>query len=544
MFLRVRLPRPLGMAAVLIILVVLFSGSIVSAQRLDPDVMDLLSQSVVQIITLSNGEPVSTGSGTIVDRTGVIYTNRHVVEGGDDYAIMILEDVDELPVLTYFATVTAAFNEADFAILQINRNANGGVILPSSINLPFVDPLAAAAKLDIARGDTIWILGYPTIGGGYLALTGGAISTVENGEVNGTRMPVNLTTDAEISPGNSGGLAVNSEGVPIGIPTRVFGEERTGGRLGGILPFGALLAMIESGTATTINLSQMQNQNQGQSQANPQQTEEPNQGQGQQTSIAPPVTITCDSGEVISNGASVTVVGMPRGFTYTATVLGLNNFDPILVVASPDRSSGLCQDDSSVPTSFAINLPGIGNVRANRGTPQIDFSQTGGDLGDIDLIVGGYEGSGGEFLLILEGVAVSSDDNAGDPFAVMLNSSLIDSGVPLSVYMIGAESSLDPLMRLIDADYNTLTDTDGLAIECDDAGDAELCWDQGIALNGARLTLSGGGFTADAYDSMLSINPQAAANAGFTYLNFLMTSYQRETQGRYNLVFHMGIAPG
>ena len=108
MFLRVRLSRPLELAAALIILVVLFSGSLVSAQRLDPDVMDLLSQSVVQIITLSNGEPVSTGSGTIIDPTGVIFTNRHVVEGGDDYAIMLLDDVDELPVLSYFATVTAA----------------------------------------------------------------------------------------------------------------------------------------------------------------------------------------------------------------------------------------------------------------------------------------------------------------------------------------------------------------------------------------------------------------------------------------------------
>jgi len=527
------------LAAALIILVVLFSGSLVSAQRLDPDVMDLLSQSVVQIITLSNGEPVSTGSGTIIDPTGVIFTNRHVVEGGDDYAIMLLDDVDELPVLSYFATVTAAFNEADFAILQINRNSNGSVILPSSLSLPSIDPLSAAAKLDITRGDSIWILGYPGIGGGYLALTGGTITTVENGEIGGERMPVNLTTDAEIAPGNSGGLAVNSEGTPIGIPTRVFGEERTGGRLGGILPFGALLALIESGTATTSNLGQSQSQ--GQSQGNAQATESPSQ---QQPQIAAGVSITCDSGEVITNGASVTVVGMRRGFTYTATVVGLGDFDPILVVASPDRSSGLCEDDSSVSTNFGANLPGMGVVRANRGTPQIDFSQTGNEMGDLDLIVGGYEGSGGEFLLILEGMAVTQADNAGDPFSVMLNASMINSGVPLTVYMIGAESSLDPLMRVIDADYNVITDADGLAIECDDAGDADLCWDQGVSLDGAQLAVRNGSFTADQYDSMLSINPQAAVNAGFTYLNFLMTSYQRETQGRYNLVFHMGIAPG
>ncbi|MCA9908074.1 MAG: trypsin-like peptidase domain-containing protein [Anaerolineae bacterium] len=537
---RARLPRPLSIIIALSLVGVLFSGSIVSAQRLDPDVMDHLSQSVVQIITLSGGEPVSTGSGTIVDSTGVIFTNRHVVEGGDDYAIMLLEDVNEQPVLRYFATVTSAFNEADFAILQINRNENGSVILPGSLDLPFIDPLAAAEKLDISRGDTIWILGYPGIGGGYLALTSGTIATVENGEIGGVRMPVNLTTDAEIAPGNSGGLAVNSEGAPVGIPTRVFGEERTGGRLGGILPFGALLALIQSGAATTGNLGQPQAQTGGETQP-PQQQQQ--QQPPQTTTLAPPITITCDSGEAITNGVSVTVVSMRSGFSYTATVVGLGDFDPVLAVANPERSSGLCEDDSGVSTNFGVNLPGLGVVRANSGTPQIDFSQNGSTMGDIDLIVGGYNGMGGEFLLILEGMAVTQADNAGDPFSVMLNSSLVTSGVPLSVYMIGAESSLDPLMRIIDADFNPVTDGDGAEIMCDDAGNADYCWDQGDSLTGAQLAIRNGNFTADNHDAMIRVNPQAAVDAGFTYINYLMTSYQRETLGRYSIVFHMGVAP-
>lgn len=539
MFLRARLPRPISLVVALILVGVLLSGSLVSAQRLDPEVMDLLSQSVVQIVTLSGGEPVSTGSGTIVDRTGVIFTNRHVVEGGDDYAIMLLEDVNEQPVLRYYATVTSAFNEADFAILQINRNENRSVILPGSLDLPFIDPLSAAEQLDISRGDTVWILGYPGIGGGYLALTSGTIATVENGEIGGERMPVNLTTDAEIAPGNSGGLAVNSEGTPVGIPTRVFGEERTGGRLGGILPFGALLALIQSGAATTGNLGQPQAQTGGETQPPQQQQQQP----PQTTTLAPPLNITCDSGEAITNGVSVTVVSMRSGFSYTATVLGLGDFDPVLAVANPDRSSGLCQDDSGVSTNFGVNLPGLGVVRANSTTPQIDFSQSGSNMGDIDLIVGGYDGMSGEFLLILEGMAVTQADNAGDPFSVMLNSSLVNSGVPLSVYMIGAESSLDPLMRIIDADFNPVTDADGVEIQCDDAGDAELCWDQGDRLAGSQMAIRNGNFTADEYDAMIRVNPQAAVDAGFTYINYLMTSYQRETLGRYSIVFHIGVAP-
>ena len=87
------------------------------------------------------------------------------------------------------------------------------------------------------------MLGFPGIGDDHLALTEGTITTVSNRTLNGKRTPGLYQTDAQTAPGNSGGLAVNKLGEMVGIPTEVKSEERTGGRLTGILPVGAVQAV-------------------------------------------------------------------------------------------------------------------------------------------------------------------------------------------------------------------------------------------------------------------------------------------------------------
>jgi serine protease Do len=83
------------------------------------------------------------------------------------------------------------------------------------------------------------------VGDNFLVFTNGTITTIQNGDLGGQRLPVWNQTDAEISPGNSGGLAVNNQGFMVGIPTAVQSEQRTGGRLAYLIPLELIYALLE-----------------------------------------------------------------------------------------------------------------------------------------------------------------------------------------------------------------------------------------------------------------------------------------------------------
>jgi len=227
---------------VLIILGGLIMGNIYAQDEfLDADELLFIAERVVLIGIIEGDEFVGNGSGTIVDPSGVIFTNRHVVEDSDDLAIFMLTDIGELPELAYFARVVEVSEQIDFAIIQVDRDADGNPVDPTTLNLPAL-PLNVASA---AIGEEVRVFGYPGIGDGYMVITSGEIVTIQNGEVNGERVPVWYRTDSEFSGGNSGGLAVNNAGQLVGIPTSVVTEDRTSGKLGGLLPFSTVLALIE-----------------------------------------------------------------------------------------------------------------------------------------------------------------------------------------------------------------------------------------------------------------------------------------------------------
>jgi len=78
-------------------------------------------------------------------------------------------------------------------------------------------PLGDSDTLDL--GESIVILGYPVIGGGTITLTRGEVSGFTSEEPFGNR--AFIKTSGTIAGGNSGGLAVNSQGQIIGIPTQM-----------------------------------------------------------------------------------------------------------------------------------------------------------------------------------------------------------------------------------------------------------------------------------------------------------------------------------
>lgn len=181
------------------------------------------------------------GTGTLIDPRGIIVTNAHVVEDATTILISMLEDVNSPPVPRYQGTVLLRDARMDVAVVRITADRYGNPLSSSSLNLPYL-PLGNAPEM--YRGDQIYIFGYPGIGDTYLVLAQGGIVSVEAGTLHGQQMPLWYRTDAEIAPGNSGGLAVNGNGEFVGIPTFVESEMTTGGRLGGIRAASVVLRVL------------------------------------------------------------------------------------------------------------------------------------------------------------------------------------------------------------------------------------------------------------------------------------------------------------
>lgn len=256
------------------------------------------------------------------------------------------------------------------------------------------------------------------------------------------------------------------------------------------------------------------------------------------------IDVVCPNGFEITNAVEI-IVNMRPGFTYTATVIGIDGFDPVMAVQIRDTVRS-CADDVSSAAQYAANLPSTGRIPASPFNAQLPFSHNFNGFEDISIIVGGFGGASGQFLLILEGMAVTAADGtgdaAGDPFALRLTPNIVNAPVDMTVYMIGVDRSLDPLVRLVNSSNETI-------LRCDDAGVDALCAPGSSSLVGSTVSrTSGRQAQGDELDAMLVVATTTLTSLDFTrelYLNFLMTSFNQRTNGEYTVAFHIGIGdPG
>lgn len=182
-------------------------------------------QAVVQIeatIEIDVQEMIGwTGSGTIISPDGLILTNAHVVLSDRFYQVKNLivsltVAQDAPPVQTYYASIVQADEKLDIAVIKPYQDLKGNALDYSLLNLPFV-PLGDSDELNL--GESINILGYPGIGGDTITLTRGEVSGFTSEEAYGNR--AYIKTSGTIAGGNSGGLAVNTIGELIGVPTAI-----------------------------------------------------------------------------------------------------------------------------------------------------------------------------------------------------------------------------------------------------------------------------------------------------------------------------------
>jgi Do/DeqQ family serine protease len=152
----------------------------------------------------------SLGSGVIVDASGLIVTNNHVIENADQIKVALADKRE------FDADLVLKDARSDLAVLRIK----GGRERFTPVDFGDSDALQV--------GDLVLAIGNP-FGVGQ-TVTHGIVSAVARTQVGITDYQFFIQTDAAINPGNSGGALVDLSGRLVGINTAIF--SRSGGSQG------------------------------------------------------------------------------------------------------------------------------------------------------------------------------------------------------------------------------------------------------------------------------------------------------------------------
>ncbi len=203
------------------LLLLLLPVSLLSAaSRLSEDerenirIYENATKAVVNITNLAMNydyfyRPVPTGQGTgtgfLIDRSGTILTNYHVIEGAQKL-VATLSDNSQWP-----AEVVGTDPNNDLAVLRIQASPDQ------------YGTLDLANSSEVQVGQKVLALGNPF--GLRQTLTTGIISALGRtiDAKNGRKISGIIQTDAAINPGNSGGPLLDSDGRVIGINTAIIG---------------------------------------------------------------------------------------------------------------------------------------------------------------------------------------------------------------------------------------------------------------------------------------------------------------------------------
>ncbi len=141
-------------------------------------------------------QPFALGTGFIIDESGLILTNHHVIGGAEEVKIQFNEDDEFIP-----AEIIGRDPELDVALLSVKSKTK-------------LTPIALGDSDRIEVGEYVLAIGNP-LGYGH-TVTHGILSAKER-KAPEMRLAKYLQTDASINPGNSGGPLLNMKGEVIGI---------------------------------------------------------------------------------------------------------------------------------------------------------------------------------------------------------------------------------------------------------------------------------------------------------------------------------------
>jgi S1-C subfamily serine protease len=144
----------------------------------------------------------ATGSGFVIDESGDILTNAHVVEG----ATKVTADLGDK---TYDAKIIGRDTSSDVALLKVGADKKA------------LHPLSLGNSADLNVGDPVVAIGNPF--GLDRTVTTGIVSALQRKieAPNGFTIENVIQTDAAINPGNSGGPLIDGRGRVVGINSQI-----------------------------------------------------------------------------------------------------------------------------------------------------------------------------------------------------------------------------------------------------------------------------------------------------------------------------------
>jgi Do/DeqQ family serine protease len=211
-------------------------------KRVAPAVVNVYAAKVVQRVNPLFDDPIfrrffgvpgggssvqrSLGSGVIVDASGLIVTNVHVIEGADDVKVALTDKRE------FEAEIVLKDMRTDLAVLRIKNGSE---------RFPFLD-LGNSDALEV--GDVVMAIGNP-FGVGQ-TVTHGIVSALARTRVGITDYQFFIQTDAAINPGNSGGALVDMTGKLVGINTAIFSRSGGSQGVGFAIPSNMVGVVVES----------------------------------------------------------------------------------------------------------------------------------------------------------------------------------------------------------------------------------------------------------------------------------------------------------
>src|SRR5690348_10428888 len=172
------------------------------ADKSQADIVRDVLPSVVNLTVLkSDGAPDAQGqyygSGFVVDRSGLILTNRHVVEGAETISVTFADGTHAR------GTLCAMSGQIDLAVVKVQGRTD-------------LVPASWGNSDGLQMGDRVLAIGNPL--GVGVSVSSGIVSALHR-HISNNPSDDFVQTDAAINHGNSGGALVNEAGEVVGVNT-------------------------------------------------------------------------------------------------------------------------------------------------------------------------------------------------------------------------------------------------------------------------------------------------------------------------------------